>query len=99
MNENKAKINGKFAMNTSLEFDLTKGKYVDKITSFEIILDEGEAASTVAMAKLNLSKYTETTNSVEKLLLEPVLNEDNENFALSEGATIEVRVTTKDIQE
>ena len=86
-------------MNTSLEFDLSKGKYVDKITRFEVILGEGEDSQTVAMAQLNLSKYTESSNSVEKLKLEPVISEDNENFELNEGASIEVKVTTKDIQE
>ncbi len=80
-------------MNTSLEYDLMRAKYNDKITKFEILL--GEDFKKIGVAQLNLSNYVHTSKEVEKLKISP---EGEENL-LSENATIEVRIITRDVVE
>ena len=67
--ENVTKINGKFAMSTTVEFDLLKQLYCDKITRFEACIGTGEDLKKVGSADLNIANYTTTQNVIEKFML------------------------------
>lgn len=76
-------------MSTTVEFDLLKQEHVDKLSTFEVCI--GEDLTKVGYAELNIAKYTETQNVIEKLMLTPM-----DGHTLSENAHLEVRVNTKE---